>query len=200
MNEPKRCWTHRVGSIHTTCYEGANRMDYEEYLIVKLSAKEVVGIFDRIAIDAQTGCWIWTGARSNGRARIIHYDRPEQVHRVLYAWRYGPIPRGDPHHRNLVLDHLCNNGLCVNPDHLKMVTQKENVLRADSISGRNSRKTRCPRGHTLPTEPNRPDGSRRCLDCQREDNRKNYQNMAEGLRVQKNLYLREYRKRQKPTL
>lgn len=45
------------------------------------------------------------------------------AHRVSHVLYKGPIPNG------LVIDHLCRNPSCVNPDHLEAVTQKENVHR-----------------------------------------------------------------------
>ena len=49
----------------------------------------------------------------------------------------------------LVLDHLCRNRRCINPDHLEEVTVKENNLRGNGIGGINARKTECPRKHKL---------------------------------------------------
>jgi hypothetical protein len=69
----------------------------------------------------------------------------------------GPIPRP------LQIDHICNVKCCVNPDHLRMVTHRFNTLRANTISGINSRKSHCPRGH--PYDTLRKNGWRRCSIC-----------------------------------
>jgi hypothetical protein len=45
------------------------------------------------------------------------------AHRVVYAAFKGTIPP------RMTIDHTCNNRLCVNPEHLEMVTVKENILR-----------------------------------------------------------------------
>jgi HNH endonuclease len=67
-------------------------------------------------------CIIWVGARTG-----IDHDRGcfrrQPAYRVAYTLTKGPIPEG------LVIDHLCNVGLCVNPYHLEAVTQAENLRR-----------------------------------------------------------------------
>lgn len=75
-------------------------------------------------VDANTGCWVWQGYKSPlgyGQARFGGVAM--NAHRAVYLMRVGPIPEG------LVLDHLCRNPSCVNPDHVEPVTQAENVRR-----------------------------------------------------------------------
>jgi hypothetical protein len=68
-------------------------------------------------------CWPWSGAVSNGYGRITG-PAPERkkflVHRVAYEAANGPIPDG------MFIDHRCHNKLCVNPAHLRVVTNKQN--------------------------------------------------------------------------
>jgi hypothetical protein len=75
-------------------------------------------------IDDATGCWVWGLALDNdgyGRAQVGPVKR--LAHRVEYERRVGPIPPG------LVIDHLCRNRACVNPDHLEPVAQVVNIRR-----------------------------------------------------------------------
>jgi HNH endonuclease len=78
-------------------------------------------------VDEQTGCWIWQGGRNTdgryGRAVPSLGGKMTAAHRIYWERENGPIPEG------LVIDHLCRNGLCVNPAHLEVVTQAENNRR-----------------------------------------------------------------------
>lgn len=52
---------------------------------------------------------------------------------------------------------------------LEPVTQRENLLRGETITARNAAKTHCPRGHAYTAENTyvRPRGSRECRTCNR---------------------------------
>lgn len=96
-------------------------------------------------------CWEWTAATIRSRHGDLYghfYVETERegsvmqlAHRVSYELAYGPIPEG------LTADHLCRNTLCVRPDHLEVVTLKENILRGEGFSAINARKKHCLRGH-----------------------------------------------------
>ncbi len=101
-----------------------------------------------VTIDTVGWCWEWRNAARSGygSANIKNGDgsnRPALAHRVSYEAFVAPIPRGKH------LDHLCRNPRCVNPDHLEVVTSRENTIR-----GRSSDKLKvCKNGHPL-TEDN----------------------------------------------
>jgi hypothetical protein len=113
-------------------------------------------------------CWLWLGALRSGYGHVtITRDdgrRSWYAHRVAYEMAHGEIPAG------MTIDHLCRNLRCVNPDHLEVVTRKENVLRGVGLSARNARKTECKRGHPFTPENTyvQPsNSSRRCRTCLR---------------------------------
>ncbi len=76
----------------------------------------------------------------------------------------GPIPDG------LYVDHLCRTPACINPAHMELVTNGENVLRGVCPAALNARKTHCKRGHPLDGANLRilVSGGRNCRECNRE--------------------------------
>jgi hypothetical protein len=111
-------------------------------------------------------CWVWKGTVHDGYGRMWWKGRLQLVHRIIYELANGPIPEG------LECDHLCRNRLCVNPDHIELVTGRENVLRGIGPSAQHARQTHCKRGHPLAGEniykpyPSQP-VVRRCKECAR---------------------------------
>lgn len=92
-----------------------------EMLVFRPQDKEST-LWERVEV---TGfCWNWTGYRNRGGyGRYMHQKRMQLAHRVSYELLVGPVPDG------LVIDHLCRNPSCVNPDHLEPVTNAENIRR-----------------------------------------------------------------------
>jgi hypothetical protein len=90
-------------------------------------------------------CWPWTAAVGKHGYGVLGVGphKTTTAPRFAYELLVGPIPKG------LTIDHLCRNRLCVNPNHLEVVTRGENVLRGESVPAQNARKTHCKRGHLL---------------------------------------------------
>lgn len=85
-----------------------------------------------------------------------------KAHRVAFELIRGCIPNG------LVLDHLCRNRGCVNPDHLEPVTFRENIMRGVGYTAQQARKTHCRHGHEFTVENTYVwRGGRICRTCRR---------------------------------
>lgn len=104
-------------------------------------------LFDR-AVVAEGGCREFSGYRSKkGYGEIKVDGRMEKTHRQAWVLTFGAIPPG------LQVLHRCDNPPCINPDHLFLGTNLDNV--ADRVAkGRNG----APRGELVPTAKLTADG------------------------------------------
>lgn len=83
-------------------------------------------------VQLTNSCWMWTGNRyAKGYGQIRVSGKPKRAHRISYELFVGPIPDG------MIVCHECDNPPCVNPDHLYIGTQSDNIR--DSVrKGRHS--------------------------------------------------------------
>lgn len=119
----------------------------------------------KVDIKGPNECWVWNGAVDGSGYGSFGHKKPFQrgylAHRYAYEKLRAPIPEG------LQIDHLCRNRGCVNPAHLEIVTQRENMNRgmAHRISI-----GACKRGHEFSSKNTHlnPQGYRVCRVCDRQ--------------------------------
>ena len=118
--------------------------NFPDYLLSDLAGfmrvREVLpGRFFRKVRFAESGCWIWIGStwgppkypsHKYGQTVIWNSETKTKrricAHKFAYETIHGPVPSGHE------LDHLCEVKLCVNPNHLEVVTHAVNCQRRNN--------------------------------------------------------------------
>jgi hypothetical protein len=140
--------------------------------------------WSKVDVRDHDECWPWQGhLASNGYGRMsIGMLGAFAAQRLSLRIAGTDVPE------RMVVDHLCRNRACVNPAHLRVVTNKTNVLAGVGLTAQNATKTHCVNGHEFTPENTicvrRPDGPRRyCRQCSRV-NKARSQKKARRLRQQ----------------
>lgn len=70
---------------------------------------------------SDSGCWEWQKSKYSGYGKTFIKGKGKQAHRASWEIFVGDIPKG------MQVNHKCHNRSCINPDHLYIGTQKENM-------------------------------------------------------------------------
>lgn len=115
---------------------GGSEFDYSNVpLGPKLEPKYLKGgLWNKVDKGYKSLCHEYVGRRSDGYGKVSIKDdsgkpRGVKFHRYRYLREGNDIPHG------MVLDHLCDNKICCNPDHLEPKSNGENLRRSISLRG-----------------------------------------------------------------
>ncbi len=79
--------------------------------------------FDVLYLVDHKGCWLWAGGKNDKmRGSFSINGKNTSAHRASWLLHRGEIPPG------FCVCHTCDVPYCVNPDHLFLGTQRDNLL------------------------------------------------------------------------
>ena len=128
--------------------------------------------WSKVKVGAADECWEWqAGLDSDGYGRIQFDGKRQGAHRFSWILHNTDIPQG------MCICHRCDNPACVNPNHLFLGTQVDNIY--DMVSKNRNylppKATHCVQGHEYTPENTKMNNNKRkCRTCANAGHRRRY--------------------------
>lgn len=116
-------------------------------------------------VSKAEGCWQWLGPKNNRGYGTFKHGRLKTYLAHRFSWE---VAHGQPIPRGMYVCHSCDNRSCVNPEHLWLGTQRDNIRDASGKGRlRGMRQSKCLRGHVLEGANllHGTNGGRHCRTC-----------------------------------
>jgi len=97
--------------------------------MIKLGNNFAIRLLSKCVVNNKTGCWEWKGSKTRGYGRV-RIGAPSR--KRIYAHRGSWILSGRVIPEGADVLHRCDNPSCINPAHLFLGTQLDNI--ADMVS------------------------------------------------------------------
>lgn len=88
-----------------------------------MDEKTLTRFFSKVNFNGPNGCWIWLASTfPNGYGAFRLNGSMRRAHRISYEYFKGQIPEG-----LMVRHRVCHNPSCINPIHLDLGTNQDNM-------------------------------------------------------------------------